>query len=76
PPAPCTRIRKRFPFDGIRNWPDAVITIGGASRRPASLSVSTKPTFLKMHNYQSNGMISHFNGMKNHAYWICTRINK
>ncbi|WP_445435684.1 hypothetical protein, partial [Citrobacter amalonaticus] len=38
--------------------------------------ISPKPTFLKMHNYQSNGMISHFNGMKNHAYWICPRINK
>lgn len=29
-----------------------------------------------MHIYQSDGMISHFNGMKKHAYWVCTRINK
>nr|MBM9570519.1 hypothetical protein [Citrobacter sedlakii] len=43
---------------------------------PMAGAPAPKPTFLKMHNYQSNGMISHFNGMKNHAYWICTRINK
>ena len=54
----------------------SVLALPISASLPLVFPASAKRTFLKMHIYQSDGMISHFNGMKNHAYWVCARINK
>ncbi|WP_320718572.1 hypothetical protein, partial [Enterobacter vonholyi] len=58
------------PSDHITQAPFALLP------RLVTYLAPPKPRFSKMRVYPLNGMISGFDGEKDHAYWIHTRVNK